>query len=470
MPKLNDFKTKLAILILVPLIIALIPAPAGLSKSAWQLFALYIGAIVGLVLRPFPEPAVLLVMIGVSAVFLKNTAQLLSGFATGTAWLVFSAIMMSVAFVETGLGKRLAYIFIGKMGKNILGLGYAATVLEFILAPGIPSNAARAGGIIYPIIKSISVTLGSEPGATSRKAGAYLSLMLYLVTCVGSYIFMTGCAPNILVAQFASNIMKVNIDWMLWFKAAFLPGIIAITITPYALYKLYPPEIKELDNKTIAAEGLKELGPMSFREKSLIVFFVLAIAGWVTGGVTKIDATAVALGVVAGFLFFRIITWEDIVKSGGAWHTLIWYGGIIGFANALSKEKFFDWLAKLLSKNIDFSGIDPVAILVILVFMSAVVRYFFASGAAYTVSMIPVFFTVGLVANVPPMPLALGIAFSLSWASALTHYGMAAAPVIFGGGYVDQATWWKYGTVFAVFNFILNMTVGSFYLKLLGLW
>lgn len=466
----KSFQLKLVAFIAIPLIMAIIPPPGGLSKYAWQLFGLYLGAIAGLVLRPFSAPVVLLIMIGASTVFLKNTAHVLSGFASGTAWLVFSAVMMSVAFIETGLGKRIAYILIGKMGKTVLGLGYATTFLELILAPGIPSNAARDGGIIYPITKSISVSLGSEPGATAHKAGAYLSQMLYLISCIGSYIFMTGCAPNILVAQFASSIMHVNIDWMLWFKAAFLPGMIAIAVTPYFLYKLYPPTVKELDNKKIAAEGLAVLGPMSFREKALSLFFILAIIGWMTESLTKIDATAVALGVTGGCLLLRIITWENIVKTADAWSTLIWYGGIIGFANALSKEKFFDWVATLLRKNVDFSGYDPTAILVVLVFFSIIVRYFFASGAAYTVSMVPVFFTIGTVANVPPMPLALGIAFSLSYASSLTHYGMAAAPIIFSGGYVEQGTWWKYGAVFAAFNFVLNMTVGSFYLKLLGLW
>ena len=56
-----------------------------------------------------------------------------------------------------------------------------------------------------------------------------------------------------------------------------------LLVTPLVIYTMYPPEIKKVDNKTIAKAGLAELGPMKIREKMLLGVFVLALLGWNPG-------------------------------------------------------------------------------------------------------------------------------------------------------------------------------------------
>ena len=61
------------------------------------------------------------------------------------------------------------------MGKSTLGLSYGLTFSELLIAPAMPSTTARAGGVFLPIIKSLSLSAGSEPASpTSKKLGAYL--------------------------------------------------------------------------------------------------------------------------------------------------------------------------------------------------------------------------------------------------------------------------------------------------------
>jgi anion transporter len=456
--------------IAVPAAIIMLPVPPGLSAAAWKLFAVYVGAILGLMLRPFPEPVVLLAAISVSALMLNNISVILGGYANSVTWLVFAAFMVGAAFVETGLGRRIAYILIGKMGRSSLGLGYVAAFTDLALSPATPSNTARTGGIVYPIIRSVAVTLGSEPGPTSRRIGAYLTLSLYQICLTTGYIFMTALSPNLLMVSFAASILKVKVDWMMWFQAAVVPGMLVLLLIPFVVHKLYPPELTTIDNKALAAKGLAELGPMSKREIILAVLFVLAILGWATGTITKFDATAVAICFLAAALVCGVVSWKSLVGSEGAWTILIWYGGIIGLADGLAKAKFFDWMAKLIATNFNFSGYSEVTILGGLLFFSLIIRYFFASMAAYVTSMIPVFFTIGLVAQVPPLPLIFLICFSAAYGSLLTHYGGAAGAVLFAPGYVDQITWWKVGAVIVALSYIVNMAVGLPYWKMIGLW
>ena len=56
----KQFIKKVLPVILVPALIMFCPAPEGLSPMAWKLFAIYVGAILGLVFQPFPEPVIML--------------------------------------------------------------------------------------------------------------------------------------------------------------------------------------------------------------------------------------------------------------------------------------------------------------------------------------------------------------------------------------------------------------------------
>lgn len=457
-------------LFVVPIIILMVPVPGGLSAEAWKIFAVYVAAILGLIIRPAAEPIVALAVIAFGS-FIVPLGKLLSGYASTTVWLVFSAFLITQAFADTGLGKRIAYWMIGLFGKSALGLVYGATVTDFILSPATPSNTARSGGIVYPIFRNIASTLGSEPGATGRKIGSFITLSTYTISLSTSALFITACAPNALTVAFAKNILKVDISWTQWMVGMLVPGLIVLVVAPWIIYKLYKPELDEIPNyKEISQKGLAELGNMSSKEKLLILFFVMAIAGWAGGTVFKIDGTAVALLFFACSAIFRLISWDNVLKNAGAWNTLIWYGVIIGISGILAQAKFFSWLAQIFAKNVDMSGYSAFVVLGGLTVLSLVIRYAFASMGAYVGAFIPVLFTLGLASGAPAMPLALLIGSSAAYGCLLTHYGGAVGPVLFGTGYVDQGTWWKIGAVIAIFNLIVYMTVGIAYWKIIGVW
>lgn len=176
-------------------------------------------------------------------------------------------------------------------------------------------------------------------------------MSIYMVTKTTSYMFFTAMAGNILALKMINDILHLQISWGGWALAAGLPGIIMLLVTPLVIYTMYPPEIKKVDNKTIAKAGLAELGPMKIREKMLLGVFVLALLGWIFSKSLGVDESTVAIVVMATMLLLGIVTWEDVVKNKGGWNTLIWYGGIIGLSSLLSKVKFFEWLAEVFKNN-----------------------------------------------------------------------------------------------------------------------
>ena len=398
------------LLLLVPVSILMVPVPSGLTPLAWKIFAVYIAAILGLILRPAGEAVVMLSVIAFGS-FIVPVGQLLSGYGNGTVWLVFTAFLITQAFADTGLGRRVAYWMIGRFGKSSLGLVYGQMLTDLILSPATPSNTARSGGIVYPIFRNVASTLNSEPEDNPRRIGSYITISGYAISLSTSAVFLTACAPNILTVGFARDILKVDISWMDWFIGLAFPALLACLVVPYLIYKVYPPELKEISNhKELAAQGLREIGPMTGKEK------------------------------------------------------------LLGISGILSKAKFFVWLAKVVGEHMNFVGVNQALVMGILLVISILVRYVFASMGAYVGAFIPVLFTLGLVAQVPPLPLVFLLGASSAYGCLLTHYGGAVGPVLFGTGYVPQKTWWKIGAVLVAFNFVLYMTVGLGYWKVLGLW
>ena len=94
-------------------------------------------------------------------------------------------------FEKTGLGERVATLFVKLFGKSTLGLAYGLSVAEALIAPAMPSTTARAGGIFMPIINSLSLADGSKPSA--RLPGK--RLILHCCRC--AYWFACGAAPRV---------------------------------------------------------------------------------------------------------------------------------------------------------------------------------------------------------------------------------------------------------------------------------
>jgi L-tartrate/succinate antiporter len=101
-------------------------------------------------------------------------------------------------YEKTGLGKRIALLLVKSLGGRTLTLGYAIAFADLVLAPFTPSNTARSGGTIFPIVKNLPPLYDSKPhDPSARRIGAYLIWTAIASTCVTSSMFLTGpCAES----------------------------------------------------------------------------------------------------------------------------------------------------------------------------------------------------------------------------------------------------------------------------------
>ena len=464
-------KARIIAILVVGCAIWFAPVPAGLSLKALHLFAIMAAAILGYILQPVPMGAIGLTAVAVCVITGTTTmAEGLSGYGNVTSWLVAAAILFARGFINSGLGTRIAYVLINKLGSSSLKLGYAIILRDLIIAPATPSNTARAGGILYPIVRSLAVAFGSEPDETSRrKLGAYVTQLLYQSVVITSMMFITAIASNSLVVSFSKQVANIELSWFTWALAASVPGLICLIAIPFIMQKIYPPEIKETAAaKELAAKELEKMGPMTKKEKIVAGVFIGALFLWATSTWTGLNATAVAILAIVVNIWLGAMTYEDVLKEKMAWDNLLWMGTLIGLAGLLVKFGFIKWLATLVSGYL--AGVSWTATLYILSLAYILSHYFFAGTSSHVSAMYAAFLAVAISAGAPPYYAALFLGFTSVLCSGLTHYGMGPSPLLFGAGYVTQKEWWRLGVIFAIFNCVVWFGIGSAWWKIIGLW
>lgn len=490
--KTSDLYWKAGIPVFVWLVLVLygylIGPPTGLTVSAWSYFALFLAVIIGLILEPIPAAAIGLIGVGVAAAMRYVNADMtqslnwaLAGFSDSTVWLIFGAFIFSMGYNKTGLGRRIALSLVRWLGGRTIGLGYAIALSDLVLAPGTPSNTARSGGTIFPIISNIPALYGSEPNTPSaRKIGSYIMWTAFAITCVTSSMFITSLAPTAAALAIVKNTVKINnvgldINW-LQYAIGFLPvGIVLFLLVPALVYLIYPPELKT--SKEIpewAGQELSKMGKTSTKEIIMVVLVVVAIVLWITGsntlfnlpylGTNFINATTVVLVAIALMLATNIVTWDDILGNKSAWNVLVWFATLVTLAVGLNTVGFVRWFADLASAPL--KGLDPVLIMAFLVALFFFIHYFFASLSAHTSAVLPLVLGVGikLLPATMLVPFALLCVYALGIMGVISPYATGPSPVYYNSGYISRGDFWKLGLVFGIVFIVALLVIGIPYL------
>lgn len=455
---------------LVPgLLLYFLPLPL-LNVEQRHLLAIFVASIIALVAQPVPMGVSTTVAITLLA--LTRTIpmdRIFSGYSNPTVWLIFTAFLFARAVTGTGFGMRVAYTFIRQFGRSPLTLGYSIAGSDFVLAPFIPSDTARGGGIICPIVQSIARAVGSEPGGVNSDFGGFLTLVGFHTTYTASAMFLTGMAANPLMADFARQVAHVDLTWTRWAIGSSVPGLLALVVLPWAIHRLHPPGLRNTDAaRALAREELRRMGRLKRQERWLVAILLLVMAGWVTSPWHGFSNTIVALSGVSALLVTGVMSWEDLLGERRAWEALIWFGALIMMADELLRAGVVNVLSQRAFHFVQ--GWSAPAALVGLVLIYMYVHYGFASMTAQVTALYPGFLAAALASGAHPLVAALSLAYFSNLNACMTHYGTGSAPVYFGTGYVSQRTWWKIGFLLSLVNVVLWLGVGLVWWKILGWW
>src|SRR5579871_351364 len=388
------------------LLLYLLPVPAGLNANQWHYFAVFAAVIAGLVLESMPVGAVGIIGLTFAGVMRyveadpnKSLTWALSGFSDPTVWLIVGAYVFSIGYRKSGLGRRIALLLVRGLGRRTLGLGYAITFADLLLAPATPSNTARSGGTIYPIISNIPKIYGSEPGPTAGRIGTYIMWTAFAATGVTSSFFLTALAPNVAGLAIAKKTTGVDISWVQWFIGFAPLGVLLILLVPLLSYFVCRPEVKSSpETAEWASTELRSMGPLSRNEWIMAGLVVLAMLLWITGsnpsislpivGGNFINATMVVFVVISLLLVTGVVKFEDIMAEKSAWEVFFYFTSLLTLAAGLNQIGFIKWAATAFAHPL--AGMSPTSALILLVVLFFWIHYCFSSITAHMAAVLPV--------------------------------------------------------------------------------
>ncbi len=494
------------------------PTPGGLNVAAWHVFAVFAATILSFLLRPLPMGVcVLLGLLTLASThtlapdFIQPNGQLiwnsdptertivsfepplwdfvqlppkeraklaltnsLSGFADSTTWLVVAAFLIAGAVVRSGLGKRLALSLISKLGGTTLGLGYAIAAAELLLGPFVPSNTARGGGIMAPIVNSLSHALGSHADDQPQRAGRYLVLVGSHANLIVAAMFLTGMAANPLVSKAAEDVLKVDFTWGTWLLGSIVPGLLSLALMPLLMRLLARPEAQGDAAREEAKNALTAMGPWSAKQVALSVLLLTMLSLWATASLQAewlgyaAPTALVAIAGVAAMVALGIEKWSDVTGNAAAWDTLVWLGGLITMANALRDTGFTEWFATAVGGYV--TGWPALATALALALVYFYSMYAFSMLTGHILALAGAFFAAGVAAGAPPLLLVPLVAYFSNLCGCLTNYSSGPVVIYFGLGYVPIGQWFRVGFVVSLVHLAIWLGIGLPYWKMLGWW
>ncbi|MCB9287176.1 MAG: DASS family sodium-coupled anion symporter [Lewinellaceae bacterium] len=446
-----------AVTALAGLLIWITPIPWGLQPEAWQLFTIFITAILAVLLDALSIfTASLLAMVIAVLAGVLGTEKAFSGFSEDFMLLILSAFLVSKGVVKSGLGNRIAFLLIRRFGHSTLNLGYCIVATDALLGPAIPSNTARSG-VLYPIVLPLCLDTGSSPeDETRHRSGSYLMMVSIASLTVSSALWLTAMAANPIAAGLGGQ-YGVEMDFVNWLLVSSVPSLLAMAALPYILYRLFPPTAKATpEAPRAAAKALKEMGRLSSKEKVMGATFVGMVILWGLAGLLGISMAIIAFMGLAVMLLFNIFSIKDLRREGGdALETFIWFAIMYVMSSALNELGFMATLGKQIAGYMQ--GLSWLQAYVLLILIYVLIHYLFVSQTAQLLALFGVFLEVGVNAQVPVGLMAYMLAFATNFFAALSPQASSANILFAGSGYLTPQEIYRNGAIITIANFVIYM-------------
>lgn len=462
---------KLSICVTTGVFLWLLSPYIDIPEKGWYVFSVFFTVILSFILKPYPMG--MMVLMGLITLSATNTITMdeaLSGYADTTVWLVVAAFLIAGGIISSGIGKRIALQLISWFGKSMLGLAYSICGAELILGPVVPSNTARGGGIIAPIVNSISHSLNSSSDKNPEKAGRFLTLVGAHANLITAAMFLTGMAANPLVAKAINDNFGISFDWGTWALGAIIPGIIGLLLLPIVIYQISKPTLKDTSSAQKKANAeLKNMGEkLNRNEWVMLIIMMLLLLLWSTKFLHGMSTTLVAWMGVMVMLITSIQKWTDIINNTKAWDTLIWLGGLLTMASMLKNYGFIDWVViHFQDWVLGYNGLTTIILLGLIYFYS---MYMFSMLTAHIFAMVSIFLGLTITLDTEPILTAGIFAYFSCLCGCLTYYSTGPVIIYFGLGYVSSAKWFTTGFIISLFHLIIWLGIGLIWWKLIGWW
>eukprot|EP00971_Amphidinium_carterae_P320734 6374923-Amphidinium_carterae.1 len=213
-----------------------------------------------------------------------------------------------------------------------------------------PSSAARAAGVLYPLVTAMSTEAGDAD------IGGFLLLSTFQANSHSSALWVTGAATNFLSLDLAKPWHSAQgSEFLEWLAPSCVPAIFGLIMCPVLADRLRPPKRRSTPELPKQAEAkLKAMGPMSIDEKVLFTIVVVMVYMW---SATTVRPVITGLMGLSALLLTGIIEWKDCIEDKKVWDIFVWFSLLVGLSAQLNNLGVIQWFGTTAGSMMAKSGL-----------------------------------------------------------------------------------------------------------------
>lgn len=427
-------------------VILLFVHPEGLGEAGRMVLATTVWIGVWWVTEAIPLPVTSLLplvffpLLGVSSI--KPVAQT---YINPIMFLFVGGFMLALAMERWNLHRRIALHIIARVGTNARMI-----VLGFMLATGVLSmwisNTATTLMMVPIALAIVSQIEALAAGKSSGELGKVLMLGIAWSASIGGMATLVGTPTNLIFTGYVNEVYQYDFSFSQWFVFGF-PVSLLLLFTSWLILTFVSFPLKKVNASESKAEiqkQLRNLGPVSVEELSVMIVFGLVAVGWMMSSWLKSnffpqlhDSSIAILGAASLFLIpssrkgVPLMDWETAVRL--PWGILLLFGGAFAIAFGFESSGLAAWLADQLS------GLNGVPYFFILMVIIGFVNFLteITQNMATCTLMMPVLASLAPAIDVHPFPLMAATCMASSCAFMLP-FATAPNVIVFGSGQLEM--------------------------------
>ncbi|MGN9164391.1 SLC13 family permease [Tissierellaceae bacterium HCP3S3_D8] len=268
------------------------------------------------------------------------SSDVFSLWTSSTIYLVIGAYLISDAVNRSGLGERIAYMFILKFVNSFNSIIISTFTLQVILGLLIPHPWPRAFlvlSVMQVVIKSANI---------KKEDAKIIGFSAFAASVPTAMLYLTADSTiNIIAVDFSGE----NLGWLGWLYQMGIPALFASALTCILILILFKPSSEISIDKDSIKENLSNLGSISKLEKKTIFWVVIAIILWMTDSIHGIDLGWITI-LIAIFMSLPVIgdiltpdTWKTVPLD-----TLFFLTAALGIGKIGSITGMNTWIASVI--------------------------------------------------------------------------------------------------------------------------
>jgi solute carrier family 13 (sodium-dependent dicarboxylate transporter), member 2/3/5 len=398
--------------VVLPGVLMLLPAPAGLSGAGQRMAALFLAALILWATEALPVAVTALLAVLLQPVLrVEEVRAAFTAFMSPVFFFVLAMFFLAAALMASGVDRRFALALLARAGtrpRRVLLALMAGTAALSTIMSDVPVCA-----IFMAVALGIFARAGVVPGSPFGKS---VMMGIPIASLIGGVATPAGSSINILGIYFIEEYGKVRVPFLSW-TAIGVPMVLVLTpVAWWVLCRFFPPEMESVGREEDVRAERAALGGWKAAEKKVVGLLAVMVVAWVASTWVKaLDVTLVALaGSLALFLpGLRLLKWEEAQRRVG-WDALLMIGGVTSLGAASVKTGLAKWMVDAALGGM--TGWSAVWVIAAISAFTVVVHLAIPIAPVINSVLIPPIVLLALAAGQSPALYALPVAFTASCA------------------------------------------------------